>query len=208
MKEEEILLLLATLVLIAWKQASNAFVRYRSSYLISSKYFDLNALNDEYVRRLTRFSKNEIRMLSKYFQLNQIQWRNRYKSDWKTSICLLLVRLAWSKRLFRLSQLFHKNSSWLSSIFNDVVVYLYERYRDIVQWHSMLNNYKRVRRYAKAISRELDSKELCFWDFIDETFREVARSVNEQSEIYFDYKKKHDIKFQNKLNSNHWIFIH
>ncbi len=65
----------------------------------------------------------------------------------------------------------------------------------------MLNNYRRLRRYAKVINRELESKDLCFWNFIDETFREIARSLTEQNEIYFDYKKKHDIKFQSELNS-------
>ncbi len=116
---------------------------------------------------------------------------------------MLLVRLAWSERLFTLTQLFHKSQSWLSSIFNDVVLYLYERYRDIVQWHSMLNNYKRLRRYAKVISRELGSKELCFWGFIDGTFRGIARPLTEQNEVYSDYKKKHDIKYQGGLNSDH-----
>ncbi len=74
-QEEEFLLLLTIVVLIDWKQASNShsLVRYRAPYLISSGNFDLNNFDEEYVRRLTRFSKHEIRTLSKYFQLNQIQ---------------------------------------------------------------------------------------------------------------------------------------
>jgi hypothetical protein len=123
-------------------------------------------------------------------------------------MCLLLIRLAWSERLFILTHFFHKSESFLSSIFNDVILYLYKRYRDIIQWHSMLNNYRRLRRYAKTISRELESKELCFWDFIDGTFREVARPLTEQNEMYSDYKKKHDIKFQSELNANYWFYIH
>jgi hypothetical protein len=69
----------------------------------------------------------------------------------------------------------------------------------------MPNNYKQLQRYAKAINRQLESKEFCFWDFIDETFREIARSLTEQDEMYFDYKKKHDIKFQSEFK---WLIVY
>jgi hypothetical protein len=209
-QEEEFLLLLIIVVLIAWKQAlnKNFVVKYKIPFSILFENFDLDQLDDEYVRRFTRFSKNEIRTLSNYFELDKIQWRHKYKSHSDTAMCLLFIRLAWSKRLFILTHFFHKSESFLSSIFNDVILYLYERYRDIIQWHSMINNYKRLRRYAKAINRELEFKELCFWEFIDETFREVARSLTEQNEMYFDYKKEHDIKFQNELYSIYWLYIH
>jgi hypothetical protein len=74
-QEEEFLLLLTIVVLIAWKQAlnKNFVVKYKISFSILPGNFDLDQLDDEYVRRLTRFSKHEIRTLSNYFELDKIQ---------------------------------------------------------------------------------------------------------------------------------------
>lgn len=132
-----------------------------------------------------------------YFELHTIQWKSRYKSDSKIAMCLLLVRLAWPERLFTLTRIFHKNQFWLSSVFNDTVLHLFDRYGEIVAWHSMLNNHAHLRKYSKAISRELNTNQLLFWGFIDGTFRGVARPINEQKEMYSGYKREHGIKFQN-----------
>jgi hypothetical protein len=96
-QEEEFLWLLAIVVLIAWKQASNknSVVKYQIPFSILPENFDFDQLDDEYVRRFTRFSKIEIRTLSNYFELDKIQWRHKYKSYLDTAMCLLFMRLAW-----------------------------------------------------------------------------------------------------------------
>jgi hypothetical protein len=125
-QEEEFLLLLIIVVLIAWKQAlnKNSVVNYQIAFSILLENFNLDQLNDEYVHCLTRFLKIEIRTLSNYFKLDKIQRRHRYKSHSDTTMCLLFMRLAWSKRLFILTHVFYKSQSFLFSIFDDVILYL------------------------------------------------------------------------------------
>lgn len=162
-QEEKRLLLTAVLIIIiAWQQSHLSVSKYRASCLIPEGKFHLDHLDDEYVRRLMRSNKYEIRLLSEYFELHTIQWRNRYKPDSEIALCVVLARLAWPERLFSLTRIFYKSSAWFSSVFNDVILFLYDHYKKIVEWHPMLDSYARLRKYSRAISQILNTENLLF----------------------------------------------
>ena len=82
-------------------------------------------------------------------------------------------------------------------MFNDVVMHLQHEFGELVSWHPMLNNYTRLKRYAKAINKYLNIEgEAWLWGFVDGTFRGVCRPKDEQQIFYSGYKKEHGIKFQ------------
>ena len=63
-------------------------------------------------------------------------------------------------------------------------------------WHPILNNPKTLKRYAKAVRRELDLPFTTIWGFVDGTFRGVYEPQEEQEKIYSGYKKGNEIKSQ------------
>ena len=43
-----------------------------------------------------------------------------------------------------LMQTFHRSQTWISTVYNDVCVYLFQEFKGLVAWHPMLNNLKRL----------------------------------------------------------------
>ena len=197
-EEETILIALITtlVILLKYEEEEPKQAPKREPIPIPPGHFSLDNFGDEEVRRMMRFSKAQVRQLAEIFQLWRVPWRSRYKPDSEIALSLVLVRLSWPERLFRLIRAFHKSEAWLSTVYNDVCVYLFEEYRDLICWHPMLNDYKRLRKYAKAIARKLGAGPPLFWGFIDGTFRGICRPEQDQGLLYSGYKKEHGIKWQ------------
>lgn len=195
--DDNIFLLAAVVVVIVCSVSDMPRAHpYRPPVDIPPGSFELDELDDEYCRRLMRFTKEEIRILVIALQIDQIPYRLRLKPHPETALCLVLIRLSWPERLFTLTRTFHRSETWISTVYNDVCVHLFQEYKELVAWHPMLNNPKRLKRYAKAVRKELDLPYTAIWGFVDGTFRGVCRPQEEQEKIYSGYKKGHGIKWQ------------
>ena len=179
------------------RQKRRRQVRYRPAISYLHRNFNFYEWDDERFRRSFRFNKDEIPRLARALRLSEIRWRQRIQPDQETALCLVLYRLSWPHRYSDLTQVFHRSPTWLSTVFNDVCTFLWRQWHELVAWHPMLNNYKRLRRYAKSVKKALGNEgPLTFWGFIDGTFRSICRPLNEQNVYYSGYKKQHGIKYQ------------
>lgn len=190
--------ILITMITMLWcsYQAFKPMHPYKLPVRIPEGYFTLDDYDDEYVRRAMRFTKPQIELLTEYFDIASIEWTNRYNPDPEIAMCLLLWRLSWPNRLFELTRIFHRSEAWLSSVYTDVVLHLAGRYKDIIEWHPMFNDYNRLRVYSRAIGEDLGIDDSDIFGFVDGTFRGVCRPLEEQKNVYSGYKKRHGIKWQ------------
>jgi hypothetical protein len=96
--------------------------------------FELDNYTNHWCIEYLRFSGSEIREILPYLRLDLVPWRNRYKPSLETAFCLVLYKLSWPHRLKDALQLFGRSQAWQSSVFNDVLIYLVRRYRDMLYW--------------------------------------------------------------------------
>ncbi len=138
-----------------------------------------------------RFTRDEIRLLIRYFDLESIEYRNRIRPIPEFAICLLLCKLSYLRQLHELQQTFGRSSIYLSIVLNDVLEHLRKRYTTILQWHPTLTH-NRVRRYARAVKSLGNTPgRSAIWGFINGTFRRLARPKKRQYFWYSAYKKSY-----------------
>ena len=153
--------------------------------------FDLDTWSPERLRRTMRFTKEEIRLLIGYFDLESIEYRQRIRPSPEFALCLLLCRLSWPRPLFQLTEVFGRSPSYLSIVLNDVLEHLRRRYSSILSWHPTLT-YNRIRLYARTVKRLGGHRgRSTIWAFVDGTFRKTARPENKQEFWYSAYKRSH-----------------
>jgi hypothetical protein len=92
--------------------------------------------------------------------------------------------------------LFGRSAAYLSSIFNDFVIYISRRYHDILQFHPRLRNYERLRAFGAAVGRRSQYGGDLIWGFIDGTFRPFCRPGQDQHLHYTGHKRRHGLRFQ------------
>jgi len=145
---------------------------------------------------ISRFSKQEIRQILPFLNLDSVLWTNQYQPSSELALCLVLTRLSFPQRLFQLSDLFGRSEPYLSSVYNDTIDHLCRRYRAMLRWHPSLQ-YQCLRQYAQAIKRVKGwSGGGTIWGFIDGTFRPTCRPGENQRFFYSGYKKRHGFKYQ------------
>ena len=185
-----------TLILIllsSW--AAIAATAPRHTYVAPVKYdffqFDLDQWTSERLRRTMRFSKEEIRVLIGYFDLESIEYRERICPSPEFALCLLLCKLSWLRLLYELTQVFGRSEAYLSLVLNDVLEHLRKRYNSMLSWHPTLT-YNRIRIYARSIKRlGRYRRRSTVWAFIDGTFRRTTRPEKNQGFWYSAYKKSY-----------------
>lgn len=84
---------------------------------------------------------------------------------------------------------FGHSRTWLSIIFNDTIIYLYRRYRWILEWDDRRLIFEKLSEYSMAIHSL--GRGYCFWGFIDGTLNAICRPVVDQQQFYSGHKKKH-----------------
>jgi hypothetical protein len=129
-----------------------------------------------------------------YFELQAIGYRNRYACPPEMALCVLLYRLAAPNRLKEDMALFHRSRSWLSSIFNNVVEHLVDRYEQHLFWDNNRLTVAQIKNYTRIV--ELKGGVKGVWGFIDGTMRAICRPTSDQRRYYSGYKKCHAYKFQ------------
>lgn len=97
-----------------------------------------------------RFTSAEIYRLVPLLNLYGVVYRNRYTPDAITTSCVVCARLSFPSRWEHLTELFGQSKSWLSTVFNDVILYLVARYREVLLWCPLLT-YERLQLYEEAI---------------------------------------------------------
>src|SRR5438876_2829857 len=83
----------------------------------------------------------------------------------------MLVRLAYLGQWTSCMELFGHSQSWLSTVFNDVVQFLYCCFKDILKWHPLLT-YSWLQGLASAIEAQGGGERI--WGFVDGTFQGFA----------------------------------
>lgn len=58
---------------------------------------------------ISRFSKQEIRQILPFLNLDSVLWTNQYQPSSELALCLVLTRLSFPQRLFQLSDLFGRS---------------------------------------------------------------------------------------------------
>lgn len=175
-----------------------AVYRYRiPMQLMSGFAFSLDTLDEGYIQETMWFTRDQIRQLVRHFDIKSVPWRYKINPDPEIALCFTLTRLAFPKRLFELGQRFRRSKAWISSVYSDVIQYIYSRYQGILEWHPRLT-YERLREFAIAIHRRLGYplEAARIWGFVDGTFRAICRPSKEQRRYYSGHKKKHGIKDQ------------
>ena len=139
-----------------------------------------------------RFHRHEILKILPYLQLQEIVFRDRLTASPELAFSILLARLAWPRRNEDLEIFFGRSKTFISLIFNDTILHLYNRYSAIIEWHPLLT-YEKLQFYAQRLNALGSSK---IWGFIDGTFRKICRPKRNQQHIYSGYKKAHGFKYQ------------
>ena len=112
-----------------------------------------------------------------------------------TAFCVVYARLSFPNRWEHLVDLFGRSKSWLSTIFNDVILYLLAWYHEVLTWSSQLT-YERLQVYEEAIYQVNGINGI--WGFIDGTFRGYCRPTGNEAQrrVYSGHKKLHGNNYQ------------
>ena len=119
---------------------------------------------------------------------------NRYEAIPVEALCLVLIRLAYPVRLLSLCDIFGHSRGWLSSIYNDTIIYLHRRWASKLHWNAEFLTRERLWQYNTAIKNAGCGD--CYWGYIDGTARRICRPEEEQRDWYSGHKRIHCWKGQ------------
>ena len=90
-------------------------------------------------------------------------------------------------------KVFGRSVSWIETVFNGTLTYIYEQRRDFLYWDAQRLTAEQLQIYCDAI----DAPGNRIYGFIDGTHRAICRpSTMDQKFFYSGYKKVHSVKFQ------------
>lgn len=111
-----------------------------------------------------RFTKKEIGQILLVLNI-PTRFRFRYRATSEMALCVFLYRMAHPFRLKDCMKVFGKSRSWISAVFNDVSLFLVEKYEDRLLWDSKRLHYEQLRIYADSIEEASGARNI--WGFID-----------------------------------------
>ena len=141
-----------------------------------------------------RFTRAQIAQLITYLQIEkfaQLRHACRYTVSAEQALCMLLYRMASPSRLQDMVLVFRVSRSYISSITNTLVDYLYDLFREKLFWDHKRLTLQQLQQYANAIERSTGVVHT--WGFIDGTVRPIARPISEQ---YSGHTGFYGMKFQ------------
>jgi hypothetical protein len=98
--------------------------RYRTLYKYVLSSFSLELMPLGRARVWLRFSLEQIRQLVGLLELDSMAFRRCCKADSELALCLVAAWLSFPGRWHQLSDLFGKFPTWLSTVFNNTVLFL------------------------------------------------------------------------------------
>jgi hypothetical protein len=111
---------------------------YRPPYEYIRHSFSLELMPPGRARIYLRFKPEEIYRLVPLLGLEGVPFRSRYTADPMTAFCVVAARLSFPGRWEPLCDLFGRSKSWLSTVFNDVILFLVARFGPLLLWHPQL----------------------------------------------------------------------
>lgn len=135
-----------------------------------------------------------IQTLASHFALATITFNNCYVCEPETALCVVLYRLAAPCRYKTMMGPFNRSRSWLSTIFNNCIEFLVNRYREKLYWDHERLTYEQLKIYSTAVAHKGGVNGI--WGFIDGTMRAICRPLANQYWYYSGYKKCHALKYQ------------
>lgn len=141
-----------------------------------------------------RFTRVQIAQLIIHLQIErfaQLRHSCRYTVSAEQALCMLLYRLASPSRLQDMVLVFRVSRSYISSITNTLVDYLYGLFKEKLLWDHKRLTLQKLKQYAKAIEKSTGVVNI--WGFIDGTVRPIARPMAEQ---YSGNTGSYGMKFQ------------
>ncbi|KAG2761633.1 hypothetical protein PC116_g12271 [Phytophthora cactorum] len=164
--------------------------------------FNLASLADANAEKEFRFDVRGVLDLARLFELPEfVITSERDKAHKTEAVCILLARLSYPNRNYDLMQRFGRSPSALSRLFSHIVLYVYDRYQEIIYFQ------KRV--CAERIQMYCDAVHACgapmknVFGFIDGTKIPVCRpsarpgkKENLQKQVYSGHKHVHCMNFQ------------
>lgn len=110
------------------------------------------------------------------------------------AFCIVLARLSSPARYKDTLHLFGHSQAYQSIVFNSVISFLYNRFKNILHWDRRRLSLETIKSYAQGIEGIGGPEDI--WGFVDGTLRSICRPEQEQREFYTGYKWCHAIKFQ------------
>lgn len=152
--------------------------------------FSLDNIDDATCEAQLRFTKQEIRSIMPYLQLDLCPFSCRYKPSPELAFSIVLARISYPHRLKDQMDFFGRSRSYISVIYCDVVEYLVDRFDSFMFWDKDRMSMETLRRYCEAIGEE------CVWGFIDGTTSHICRPSIDQKKYFSGHKRYHAIKHQ------------
>src|SRR5450432_3180132 len=193
--EEEDLVVLAALAAASARRRRRLAKRSTLVYEYQHFSWSIDLMPPGKAKRLLRFSVEEVHILVHLLHLHEIPWRRRVVISLETALCIVLARLSFPGRWCLLLDVFGRSESCLSTVFNDVVVFLAGRFGGMLRWHPLLT-YRRMEALAAAIEDYGWVQRV--WGFVDGTFRGFCRprGYDEQRQVYSGHKRSHGHNWQ------------
>jgi len=158
---------------------------------------DLQNYNPDLFRLRTRFALSDLERLRRCLGIPSVfTTSTQAKFRGNEALYLLLRRMAYPNRWRDiLGQEMRHSVGQLSTCFNDLVEFLYNRFKDLLFWDSRRLTAPVLARFADVLEENG-----CLYDgvfgFLDGTMREIARPTHNQRLYYSGHYSAHGLKFQ------------
>ena len=139
------------------------YLRYEYQHFLWS----LETMMSERIKHLFWFNKEKILHLINLLCLNKILLWGQQKPSSELRLCVVLTWLFFSGQWTVHVNIFEHSQEWLSTVFNDTVLFLTERYSRVLQWHSQLI-YSWMTDMTVKIRAQGEAERI--WDFVNEMF--------------------------------------
>lgn len=94
-----------------------------------SARFTFVGLHDVLCFHLIRFTPREVELILPFLSLHKIRFRNWQQATPEEALAVVLIRLPYPTRYCAMMDRFGHSRTWLSIVFNDTIIHLYQRYR-------------------------------------------------------------------------------
>jgi AraC-like DNA-binding protein len=154
----------------------------------------LAMMSEEWIKKRMIFTTAELDRILPLLHLQDVQWSYGYRPSPQKALCIFLARLSWPLRLHDMVDWFGCSRSQLSTIFNDVAIFLFQRFRNKLFFDRRRLTQRRMEWFSRAIERQGGGDRV--WGWIDGTINRICRPTDDQREYYSGYKKAHGYKYQ------------
>lgn len=154
----------------------------------------LDDLHPNWIPELFRFTKEEIRLIVPFLHLDRVPWKKRYSKTPEEALCIVLFHLSWPHREKDTGRLFYCSAPRISSIFNDVCLYIWRRFQQPLLFDEHRLNLAKLREFAAVVEEAGGGHRI--WGWIDGTLVKTCRPTRYQRVAYTGWKRFHGFKFQ------------